>query len=162
MLKEEVRPKVREMLETILNTSRAVLQDTREHIPMFLIGKGDEILGQVMAPFRNAEEKKLVAEGVRKICTEFEADFVIFVAESYAYSGPDTESKIEQYGSISKIPGCKEILMIMYESDSYEVSVISEISKTEHFVSLTNTEWVVGDSKRGGMFSNLIPRKNWH
>lgn len=152
----EIKPQVKHILDKVAETSRQAMQQTGSQSPIFLIGRGSDIIHVILATFRNEREKNQMAEAIKNICQEVDADFLIFVAESWAYSGEDAEAKIAKYGSVSKIPEAQEVVSITYESVGYNVAATAPIKDKK----VGEFDWM--ELSGVGRFSNLLPKRAIH
>lgn len=153
--------KVYELLEGIAEAARMNLKQSGGVLPVFLVGRGTEVIVPIGAMFRNAQEKDKVASYVQKVCHDVDADFVIFVSESYSYIGADAEKMYAKYGSVEKIPNRKEVVTIQYESNGVVIGGIAEIVMIDGIKTCGKMTWQKME-KGGGRFSDLLPKRVVH
>jgi hypothetical protein len=149
-----------EMILKVIEGAKSNLKNSTELMPTFFVGAGEKI-SIVGAPFSTEREKDVIADGIRAMAEELQADFVVFLSETWTLSPEDGKDFMEnrhKYRSVSEHPRKKEAVTLMLET-RFEVKMgMAEILPGRE---MGEIKWITPDSATG-RFTNLLPKTPIH
>lgn len=146
-----------------------IIQGARENVkanecllPVFFIGNHDG-MKIIAAPFENEHEKAMAAWVVKETAKRENADFVLFVAESYTIKDQAAVKEFlanrDKYPSLSEHPQAIEVVVFSLETHSGRHIGMAEIAKDR---ALQEIKWSDNTTKTEGRFACLLPNKVIH
>jgi hypothetical protein len=149
------------LLNEVVERARKNLEEHGELIPVFFVG-GERGLRIVGATFTSDEEKDKTADVVRSFCREENADFVMFVAESWSVGADkaDEFKKGLEEGKWKNVAGCPfrtEIVSFMVETKASDKMGYAEIKTVNGKKTFGEVEFT--ESQSSGRFTHFLGPK---
>lgn len=148
-------PKNKVVLKAI-EAARKNVKTYPELAPVFFIGAGDD-LKIINVPFERDSDKHMAQALIKKFALEMKADFILFIAESWALNCTmeEYEKDKDKYTNIAGHPKAIEIVAFMLETKTRSWLGSAKILKDRE---LGEVEWSDGGAA-GGRFSNMLGEK---
>lgn len=152
-----MNPSTDKTVSVLVDGARKNLKENTELCPCFFIGHDGE-LEVIGAAWRDDGEKNMIAAMMKQKVAELDADFVLFIAESYSLKNEDAQDYIDnrqKYGSASNHPNAKEVVMFRLETKDKVWSAMADILPGREMGSIKWAETPLAD----GRFSNFFQKK---
>ena len=127
-------------------------------MPVAFVGSTEtKQVGIVAMAFQNVEEKDACSEVIKEIAQKFQADYVVFVSESWTVPSEHIEeftNNRDKYPEVASFPKKSEVVMIMVDTKTSNWIGMCEIYKGRK---LGKPKFMKSHSAEG-RFSNFLPK----
>lgn len=152
-----------DFMDRIIAGIREQVSEYAELMPRFLIGTPKNGLLVVMAPFSNDREKDSVAQLVREMAKEHDADFVVFVSESWVVSDDNARKYQEgraagKWRQVADCPFKQDCVVFIVETKIGAKTGWGMIATTDKKRTLGEVTTRKSDGM-SGRFTNLLPKE---
>lgn len=152
----------RDLLKGVIETARANLEYSGSLLPVFFIGN-EKTLNVVGAVFCNDREKDAASDAIRRMSKEIDADFVVFVTESWTIAPEHSEEfmlgiRNGKYKRVSDHPKRQEIVSFIIETRLSDCVGIAKI-ETRSDGSKTFGEVEMKEGENSGRFTHFLGPK---
>lgn len=148
-----------EMITGIVEATKKNMASSDWLLPTFFIGSKAKGLSIIGAPFGNDREKDSTAEQIKKIAHEQDADFVLFIAESWTIKDQvavrEYMENRDMYSSMSEHPKAIEVVVFALETKTRNWQAMADILPNRVLGAI---EWRESE-KLEGRFVNLLGDK---
>jgi len=146
-----------EMVQKVVEQARKNLKSSDMLLPTFFVGTSDQMV-IVGADWQDDQDKDLVAYKVKRLAHEMNAEFVVFVAESWTMDSgdaPDFMKNRDKYPDVHSYPKSYECVMFSIETAT---SIQMGRAKILEGRVMGDIEWMRSDGSEG-RFTNFLGKK---
>lgn len=146
------------IIKNAVDTARQLVSEHDQLMPIFFVGSSND-LKIIGADFESEEHKDMAAEGIRKLASLMNAEYILFISEAYALTDQESAKEFysgdSAYESLAEHPKAIEVLMCQLETKEEHFAACAEIKEGRV---LGEIKWQRQDVVHG-RFAGLLKQK---